>query len=156
MAPGFEGLAMPAPDRDRLDELQQLARTVATTAHEDLSGPTVESITEFADEVESHLAADERVQGAKKLLAFWESFVRAKLEAASDQAGAVADETVARFEQAFDEDVIGIDLYQALETLAIVEDMPEEETDEDRLGQWAARVQSLTTEFVDHLRGHQD
>ena len=60
MAPGFEGLAMPAQDRDRLDELRQLARNVATTAHEDLSGPTIESITEFADEVESHLAADER------------------------------------------------------------------------------------------------
>ena len=141
-------------DADRLPELRELAATVAETGHDDLSAGTIDAVGEFASEVQSHLEHDERLAGARKLLAFWESFVRTKLEMTEGRAEAIAEETIARFEQAFDEDVIGIDLYQALETLAIVEDMEETETDQDRLAQWAARVQALTEEFAAHLEGH--
>lgn len=141
---------------DRLSELRDLARKVAGTAHEDLAGPTIERLAEFTEEVERNLGADERVEAGEKLLAFWESFVQRKLEAAGHEAGDVAEATLERFEQAFDEEVIGVDLYQALETLAIVDDMPPGETDEQRLGQWAGRVHALTDEFVAHLRGHQE
>lgn len=141
-------------DHDRLAELRDLAARVAQTGHNDLSGATIDAVGQFASEVQSHLESEERLMGARKLLAFWESFVRTKLETTGDRAGSIAEETIARFEQAFDEDVIGVDLYEALETLAIVEDMDESETDQDRLAQWAARVQALTEEFAAHLEGH--
>lgn len=147
---------MTEPDSDRLAELRELASNVASTAHDDLPGQTIDAVQDFAAEVESNLEADERTQAARKLIAFWESFVRTKLGEASDRADELAEETIARFEQAFDEDVIGIDLYQALETLTIVDEMPEEETDEDRLSQWASRVQTLTDDFAAHLQGHRD
>lgn len=147
---------MTEPDRDRLAELRDLAERVGGSAHDDLTGATIDKVDAFAKEVRGHLEDDERLEGARKLLAFWESFVHTKLADSSDRAGTIAEETIARFEQAFDEDVIGIDLYQALETLAIVEDMPEDERENDRLGQWAARVHSLTEEFVAHLEGHRD
>lgn len=147
---------MTETDSDRLAELRDLAERVAGSAHDDLGGATIDRVGEFTEEVRGHLEGDERIEGARKLLAFWESFARTKLAQTGDRAGEVAEETIARFEQAFDEDIIGIDLYQALETLAIVEDMPEEDRENDRLGQWAARVHSLTEDFLAHLEGHRE
>lgn len=145
---------MTQPDQDRLRELQDLGRTVSETAHENLPRETIESLRTFVDEVESHLEARARAEGARKLLAFWEAFVRSELEETGEQALEISAETIDTFERAFDQDVMGVDLYQALETLAIVANMPEEETEGDRLEQWATRVHSLTAEFLAHLEGH--
>jgi len=143
-------------ESERLGELRELAERVARTAHEDLSAGTTEALWDFAQEVESNLEGEQWNDAARRLLAFWKSFVRTKLDIAADEVDAIESDTIRRFEQAFDEDIIGIDLYQALETLAIVEDMPEAETDEDRLAQWSARVHSLTDDFVAHLESHQE
>ena len=143
-------------DSDRIANLRGLAETVASTAHDELSGPTVDDVVEFVHEVETHLDREEFDDGAEKLLAFWEAYVRRELERAGETESTIAGGRIERFEQAFDQDVIGVDMYQALETLAIVDDMPEAETDEKRLGQWAARVKSLTGDFASHLEGHRE
>ncbi len=146
---------MSEPDPDRLSRLRELAENVAATPHENLAGETVESFADVVSEVESDLDGGSHVAGARKLLAFWEAFVHTKLQELVPNIE-IAEDTIERFEQAFDEEVIGIDLYQALETLAIVADMSEGEMDEERLAQWSQRVHGLTEEFASHLQSHQE
>lgn len=144
---------MTEPDPDHLAQLRELAENVAGSAHDELAGETVESFTDLVAEVTDDLEEGSRMAGARKLLAFWESFVHTKLR--DEMAvGTIAEDSIERFEQAFDEEVIGIDLYQALETLAIVTDMEGGETDEERLRQWAERVHALTEEYASHLQSH--
>jgi len=139
---------------DRLTKLRALAETVARSAHDDVSGDTIDRVVEFVQEVEGHLNREEVTKGAEKLLAFWEAYVRTELERSGESANTIAEDTIERFEQAFDRDVIGVDMYQALETLAIVENMPDADTDEDRFYRWASRVTSLTEKYASHLEGH--
>lgn len=145
---------MTDPDPDRLAQLRELAERVGGTAHDDLARETTERFADFVVEVDADFEQEEHAAGARKLLAFWESFVQRKLEGATEEGDPIAEDPIDRFEQAFDEDVIGIDLYQALETLAIVEDIQAAERDHERLSQWAARVQALTEEFATHLKSH--
>ena len=145
---------MTEPEPDHLAALRDLAEDVAGSSHDELAAETVETVTDFVAEVDEDLDEGSRLAGARKLLAFWETFVHTKL---TDEmaVGTIAEDSIERFEQAFDEEVIGIDLYQALETLAIVADMEGGETDEERLRQWAERVHALTEEYASHLESHQ-
>lgn len=145
---------MTRSDPDRQRELRELAETVASSAHDELEASTIAAVSSFVDEVDAHFAREEVGDGAEKLLTFWDAYVRRELERAGETADTIAGDDIGRFEQAFDHDIIGVDLHQALETLAIVADMPDGETDENRLRQWAGRVQSLTERFASHLEGH--
>lgn len=147
---------MSGDDPNRLASLRDLGERIATTSHDDLSGTTIDRVERFAREVSEHVDRDEVADGAEKLLAFWESYVRAELEEALEDVESLSESTIDRFEQAFDEELIGVDLYEALETLAIVADMPAEATDEDRLSMWTNRVRAITEDFVSHLKSHRD
>ncbi|MFB6268163.1 MAG: hypothetical protein ABEI31_10925 [Halodesulfurarchaeum sp.] len=147
---------MSSGDADRLEEIRELAQRIAAQSHEALGDPTIDRISAYVDEVRNHLDDRELRPAAEKLLAFWGAYAETELEEAMETGSAIADSTLERFEQAFDREVFGIDLYQALETLAIVEDQPAEETEEDRLRKWAERVHALTADFASHLEGHRD
>lgn len=139
---------------DRFDELRTLGRAVAVTNHDALSEETIDEMTTLSEEVAAHLDGAETATGANKLLAFWEAYVDASREDATAKEGSPTESPVERFERAFDADLLGVDLYEALETLAIVSDLPDEEMEEDRLELWANRVHSLTADFAEHLETH--
>ena len=141
---------------DRVGALRELGERIAGTSHDDLSAGTIDRVQGFVKEVQDHVDREEISTAARQLLAFWESYIRTELEAALDDASALSESAIDQFERAFDEEMIGVDLYEALETLAIVEDMPDGETDEDRLALWTRRVKSLTEDFAAHLERHRD
>ncbi|MFB6153278.1 MAG: hypothetical protein ABEJ27_03400 [Halodesulfurarchaeum sp.] len=147
---------MSSGEPDRLEEIGELAERIATTSHEALDDSALDRIAAYVEEVRNHLDSRESRPAAEKLLAFWGEYARAELEEAAETGTEIPDSTVERFEQAFDMEVFGIDLYQALETLAIVEEQPAEESEEDRLRKWGERVHALTTDFASHLEGHRD
>lgn len=141
---------------DRSRDLQSLGDRVAGTSHGSLTEQTIDRMVAFVSDVDERLNREDVEGAAGDLLAFWTAYLGTKLDGAREDWQSVTDSTIDRFELAFDEELIGVDLYEALETLAIVEDMPPDETDDERLELWTRRVRSLTREFADHLEDHRD
>ncbi|MFW6385044.1 MAG: hypothetical protein ACOCY7_02790 [Halodesulfurarchaeum sp.] len=141
---------------DRTRNLQSLGDRVAGTSHASLSEQTIDRVVAFVSDVDERLNREDVEGAAGDLLAFWAAYVGRKLDAARGDWESTVNATIERFELAFDEELIGVDLYEALETLAIVDDMPPEETDDERLELWTRRVRTLTKEFADHLADHRD
>ena len=145
---------MPADDREPIDDPATVGKRIGDTDHDNLSAQDVETVNRLLRDVAEALDADEYADSAETLLAFWDGYLECKLEVDSEWDVAVAESRIDRFEQAFDEGLLGVDLYEALETLAIVSDIPDESGDSERVRGWTRRVLKLTSDFQTHLEGH--
>lgn len=135
---------MPSLDVERAREL---GATVGSGSHDDLTEDQLEALEALFDEVDAALENDVST-AATTLLAFWGGHVAADAELTVDGTTAAALEPV--FDEGFHADVLGVDLYQALEKTATAV-----QTDAGPdLDGWASRLAELTNRHVAHLLAH--
>jgi hypothetical protein len=135
---------------DTFHEQRELGRRVATTPHSDLSTELVAAFGEELTVVEQTLD-DDPVAAGGRLRAFWDGYVTSSLPGSTSPAGTPG----ARLEQAFRADVLGMDLYQALDRLYDRLGASEaSDTDPEGVRNWARRVHELSREHYQHLHGH--
>lgn len=145
---------MATDDGDRVDDPASIGKRIGETDHSNLSAQSVEAVSRLLRDIEDTLERDEYADSAEKLLSFWEGYLGGKLEAELESDTTVEETRIDRIEQGFEEGLIGVDLYEAIETLAIVADIPEEQRDVERLRGWTRRAVAMTKDFQTHLENH--
>jgi len=154
MTPGTDETDWPLPEREAdAHQHAHLAERIATTPHDDLSLADVEAFGQLLETVDETLADGDATTAAAHLAVFWESYLRAGLQADRDD---VPSEPGALVEAGNEAGLVGMDLYQGLlRFFDVVADTTASDTDPpSTLDSWTKRMLDLTGQLSDHVAEH--
>ncbi|MFC7046654.1 hypothetical protein ACFQH6_15695 [Halobacteriaceae archaeon GCM10025711] len=137
------------PEKPSTD-VAALASTVATTSHESLDQADVDAFEAVLDDVDAAMTAEEYGTAGDTLHEFWDAYLAAGLREREESAD--ADAFAERVEQGFAAELVGIDIYQALQRFAAVR--TDEAPDSSTYQAWTKRVLALTRDHHAHLADH--
>lgn len=144
--------------RPSRETIRDIAGRVASTAHPDLDEATIDRAIAVVDDIDDRLSDDPSRAAVEDLLTFWDGYIAGGLLAVTDTDS--IETSIDRTElvkRGNDADLFGLDLYQALLSLAEAYEASDADgpnTISERTANWATRVADLTRGFVGHLEDH--